>query len=135
MEERVLTMDRNGYSLVEMIMSMLLLSVGILGMGTTAGRMTLAAQSSKSRSEALQSVKDGLDLITIDPRYAKLDSIYAGTETGLPGMESFVRTITVKHIEQPVTGGGTIDYKEITVKVTGPGLTNGISRTVVVAAP
>ncbi|GMR14326.1 MAG: hypothetical protein BMS9Abin29_2575 [Gemmatimonadota bacterium] len=128
-------MDRNGYSLVEMIMSMLLLTSGILGMGTTAGRITMAAQSAKARSEALQSVKDGLDLITIDPRYAKLDSIYAGTETELPGMESFVRTTAVNHVEQLVTGGGRIDYKEITVRVTGPGVEKGISRTAVVAAP
>lgn len=135
MEEAVLTMDRNGYSLIEMIMSMLLLTVGILGMGTTAGRMTTAAQSATSRSEALQAVEDRLDLVTMDPRYADLDSIYSGIETGLPGLSGFVRTIVVSHIEQPVTGGGTIDYKEITVKVSGPGLEKGISRTAVVAAP
>jgi len=131
----MLTMDRNGYSLIEMIMSMLLLTMGILGMGTTAGRMTTAAQSTTTRSEALQSVEDRLDLITVDPRYTHLDSLYAGSETGLPGMEGFMRTVEVKHVQQSVVGGGTIDYKEITVKVTGPALGNGVSRLAVVAAP
>ena len=135
MEEGMLTMDRNGYSLIEMTISMMLLTVVILGMGTNAGRMTTAAQSVTIKSEALQYVEDRLDLITMDPRYEKLDSIYAGTENGLPGREGFVRTIVVKHIQQLVTGGGTIDYKEITVKVTGPGLQKGVSRTAVVAAP
>lgn len=128
-------MDRNGYSLIEMTMSMVLLTVAILGMGSNAGRMTTAAQSVTIRSEGLQYVEDRLDLITMDPRYAQLDSIYEGTEIGLPGREGFVRTIAVKHVLHLVDGGGTIDYKEITVTVTGPRLQGGLSRTAVVAAP
>ena len=128
-------MDRNGYSMIEMTISMLLLTGAILGMGTNAGRMTTTAQSVTVRSEALQYVEDRIDLITVDPRYVQLDSIYAGTEIGLPGGDSFVRTITVNHILHPVVDGGTIDYKEITVWVTSPRLPGGLSRTAVVAAP
>ena len=128
-------MDRSGFSLVEMTMSVMLLTLGILGMGATAGRMTTVEETARVRSEALQAVEDQLSQIQMDPRYTLLDSIYGSTNTAIPGVVGLVRSVAITHVQQPVAGGGVIDYKRIYVLVDGQRLPAGISRTLVVAAP
>lgn len=128
-------MDRNGFSLVEMTMAVLLLTMGILGMGATAGRMTTSAEAARVRSEALQAVEDQLSQIQMDPRYTLLDSLYVSTNAAIPGVVGLVRSVSITRTEKTVVGGGVIDYKEIYVLVDGPRLPAGLSRTLVVAAP
>ncbi|MFV2007660.1 MAG: hypothetical protein ACC667_09445 [Longimicrobiales bacterium] len=128
-------MDRNGFSLVEMTTAVLILTMGILGMGATAGRMTTAAEAARVRSEALQAVEDQLSQIQMDPRYTLLDSLYVSTKAAIPGVVGLVRSVSITRTEKTVVGGGVIDYKEIYVLVDGPRLPEGLSRTLVVAAP
>ncbi len=128
-------MDRNGFSLVEMTTAVLILTMGILGMGATAGRMTTAAEAARVRSEALQAVEDQLSQIQMDPRYTLLDSLYVSTKAAIPGVVGLVRSVSITRTEKTVVGGGVIDYKEIYVLVDGPRLPAGLSRTLIVAAP
>jgi prepilin-type N-terminal cleavage/methylation domain-containing protein len=130
----MLTRDRRqGFTLIEVIVALVILSTAILGLGASASRLTMATSSAEIRAAALESVEDQIARIRLDPRYADLDSLYAGVESNVLGIGSYTRTTTVVHVQQgsPVT----LDYKRISVVVSGPQLTPSISRQIVVAAP
>jgi prepilin-type N-terminal cleavage/methylation domain-containing protein len=120
-----------GFTLVEVVVALLLLSVAVLGMGTTASRMATTAAAAEWAALALESVEDRIVEVRMDPRYAALDSLYAGTETDVIGSGSS-RVTTVTH----ETGGSPpLDYKTIAVTVTIPQFDTKVSRKIVVAAP
>lgn len=127
-------MNRQGFTIVEMIVAILILTTAILGMGASAGYMVQAASGAGARSEALQMVEGRISQIVMDPRYEVLDSLYGGTETDLPGLEAYDRVTTITQTKTLLDGRYT-DYKEVMVTVSGPGLPEGISRTTIVGAP
>jgi prepilin-type N-terminal cleavage/methylation domain-containing protein len=121
----------DGFTLVEVVVALLLLSVAVLGMGTTASRMATTAAAAEWAALALESVEDRIVEIRMDPRYTALDSIYAGTESDVLGSGSS-RVTTVTH----ETGGSpAVDFKTIAVTVTVPQFDTKVSRKIVVAAP
>ncbi|RMH14603.1 MAG: prepilin-type N-terminal cleavage/methylation domain-containing protein [Gemmatimonadetes bacterium] len=129
-------MNRQGFTLVEMVIAILILTVTVLGIGASAGRVLQAASSTEVKAEALQAVEDQIGQIVMDPRYAALDTLYAGTDTNLPGLPAGYQRVTkIKHTQAPGESGRLIDYKEITVTVSGAGLPAPITRTIVIAAP
>lgn len=121
-----------GFTLVEVVVALVILSVAVLGLGASATRLTTTATGAEQRALALQLVEDRIARVRLDPRYATLDSLYAGTETNVIGAGS-VRTTAVVHVRQ--TNPVPLDYKRISVTVTGPFLQPAISRQIVVAAP
>lgn len=125
--------DRAGFTMVEVIVALVLLSTAILGMGASASRLTTSAANAEVRALALESVEDQIARIQLDPRYGALDSLYTGTEQDVLGIGGYTRSTTVTHVQQgnPVT----LDYKRFSVTVSGPLLVPAISRTIVVAAP
>jgi type II secretory pathway pseudopilin PulG len=128
-------MDKHGFTIVELVIATLILTSAILGMGASAGYMLQAASGSGVRSEALQAVEGRISQIVMDPRYLVLDSLYSGTETGLPGLEGHYRVTNVTHYKKTGEGGRFIDYKTVNVSVSGPGLAETISRTTIVGSP
>ena len=128
-------MNRQGFTIVEMIVAILILTTAILGMGASAGYMMQAASGAGVKAEALQAVEGRISQIVMDPRYTVLDSLYAGTENNLPGLQGHDGVTQINHTYQPGQPGRYIDYKEVIVTVSGPGLTQGISRTMIVGSP
>jgi len=125
--------ERHGFTIVEVIVALVLLSTAILGLGASASQLTASAANAEVRALALESVEDQIARIQLDPRYSALDSIYVGTQNDVLGIGGYTRTTAVNHVQQgnPVT----LDYKRFYVTVTGPTLTLPISRTIIVAAP
>ncbi len=128
-------MNRQGFTIVEMIVSILTLTMAILGMGASAGYMMQAASGAGVKAEALQAVEGRISQIVMDPRYEVLDSLYGGTETDLPGLEGHVRVTAITHTRTQSQSGGYTDYKKVMVSVSGPGLPAGLARTMIVGAP
>ena len=131
-------MDKHGFTLIEMMVAISILSTAILGMGASAGYMLRAASDAGARAEALQAVEGRISQVVMDPRYEALDSLYAGTETGLPGLDGFHRVTTITHVYTAVGSPPDftyIDYKEVLVSVSGPGLEQPFSRTMIVGSP
>ncbi len=98
--------SRAGFSLVEVIIAMLVLTMGVLAMaGTTAlvVRQTTIAQSTSERAAALQSTIERL-------RGMDFDSLANGSDSVGPFAVSWT-----------VTGGPPIST--VTIVMTGPGLT------------
>ena len=128
-------MDQRGFTIIEMTVVVFILTTAILGIGASATYMIQAASTERMKSEALQAVEGRISLIVMDPRYKDLESLYASTETGLPGLEGFDRVTQISHVETQGVGNRITDYKVVMVTVSGPGLTEGLSRTIVVGSP
>lgn len=123
---------RAGFTIVEVIVALVILSIAVLGLAGSATRLTTAAATAEVRAQAVYSADDRIGRIEMDRRYTLLDSLYEAVENGVPG-PGFVRSTTVEHIQ--VTSPDTLDYLMVTVNVTGPGFTEPVKRTLVVAAP
>ena len=130
-------MDNRGFTIIEMTVVVFILTTAILGIGASSGYMIQAATKAGVKSEALQSVEGRISLIAMDPRYEDLEYLYEATETNLPGLEDFDRVTQITHVEIDTDGqpGRVTDYKGVMVSVSGPGLPEGISRTLIRASP
>lgn len=128
-------MENRGFTLIEMIVVVSIITTAILGMGASAGFMIRAAATARLEAEALQSVEGRISQIVMDPRYASLESLYSGSEAELPGLPDLRRLTQISWIVSTSDSGGLIDYKVVMVSVTGPDLQTAVSRTTTIAAP
>ncbi len=128
-------MDRRGFTIIELTVVVLLLSIAILGIGASATYMIQVGSNARVKSEALQAVDGRISQIVMDPRYDVLDSLYGRTEEGLPGLEGYERVTRITHTRTPGHSGRFIDYKVVMVSVSGPGLAENLSRSILVGAP
>jgi len=127
--------SRSGFTLIELVVALVILSVAILGLGSTTASLVRSVAEEEIRFAATQVVEDRISEIRMDPRYGGLETLYQGDETDLAGMNGFTRTTEVNRIEAPTSGGRVFDYTIVVVSVDGPGLDNPISRRYAVAAP
>ena len=124
---------RGGFTLVEITVALVILSVAILGLTSSAAKLTTTASAAELRALALYSVEDRIATVELDTRYDKLQSLYAGTESNALGLTGFTRTTTVSRVK--TTGAGAVDYTIVDVVLDGPQLTAAISRRTTIAAP
>jgi prepilin-type N-terminal cleavage/methylation domain-containing protein len=127
--------DRDGFTLVEVVVALVILSTAVLGLAATSSGLATTANTAQLRALALEAVEDRVAEVRLDPRYSALDSLYDGTEadilgTAIPGYD---RTTTITRVS--VTTPTPLDYTRIVVEVTGPLLTETIQRHIVIAAP
>ncbi len=124
---------REGFTLVEAIVSLLLLGSVVLGLSAATARMIAASTESARNTIALSLVQERLGQIAADPDYDDLESVYAGVEDGeLQGVE-YRRTTLISHVRQAQTGGRFIDMKRVVVTVEENG--REITRMITVGAP
>jgi prepilin-type N-terminal cleavage/methylation domain-containing protein len=125
---------RRGFTLIEVTVALVILAVGILAISASSARMGQASAVARSEATALQAVNDRLTMILLSPEYAALDSIFSSTEDDVPA-EGFTRETEIVRTITTLTGGKKIDYTDVTVTVTGPGMAAPLSRTQTVGAP
>jgi prepilin-type N-terminal cleavage/methylation domain-containing protein len=130
----VLTMARTGFTLIEVTIALVLLAVGILAVSASSARMSQASAVARSEATALQAANDRLSVVLMHPDYASLDSVFTSTESNVPAAGFSRETAIVRTITDGV-GGRKIDYTDITVTVTGPGMAAPLTRTQTVGAP
>ena len=117
-------------TLIEVIVALMILSFATLSIGRYFGSFTATASTSAFRATAAYLASDRIAEIRSTTSYANIDS-YAATESGSPLPFGYSRTTQVQHV-----GGGTtdlVDYKVVTVSVTGPRMTGPLVRTTVIA--
>lgn len=127
-------MNSRGFTIIEMIVALVILTFGILGFGVSAGYMLGISADAGVRAEALQAVEGRMSQIVSDPRYGSLESLYEGTQTNLPGLEGCSMKTSIKQTKTTKNGRIT-DYKTVTIRIVGPGLSEAVSRTMIVGAP
>lgn len=121
--------DQNGFTLIEVVIALLILSVVMLGLAGTTGALLVRTARNDAETEAVELVDDRIETIQTDPDYANLAANYQGTETSLPGHPEKKRTTII--VPMTVPGAGRIDAKKVTVRVTAPVLKQPVARTAV----
>jgi prepilin-type N-terminal cleavage/methylation domain-containing protein len=132
MDEGLLMRSRAGFTLIEMIVALTVLSFVILGAQSMATTMIRTVSTANAQASAAQLVEDRIDRIRTDPAYDSLTLKYVGTETTLPGWSTFQR-VTQMSWTYDSTAVGITNYITVTVTVSGQGLPGPIRRTVVVS--
>lgn len=124
--------SRKGFTLVEVVIALVILSVAVLGLAASASSLATTAAAAEVRAMALYSVSDRLATIELDPRYADLDSVYSATETNVLAVPGYTRTTVVDRVSET---SPTVQYTIVTVTVSGPQLPGPVTGRLVVAAP
>ena len=127
-------MKRNGFTMVEVIISIVVLSVAVLAISSSASHLAQVSADAEWRALALQAVEDRLALVHLHPIYSQLDSLYTESNSTIPGLPGYTRKTAISRIIQSGEGGKYIDFTRITVTVEGPQLPAPLKRTVVIGA-
>ena len=124
--------NKSGFTLIEVILALTILLVVMMMLASTTGKTVHIATTSGNQNAAIQLALDRVEQVRADPRYDALDTAYTATETTFPTLSGFTRVTSIVR-----TGGlgQPNDYKKVTVRVTGPGVSPPVVRTVTVAAP
>jgi prepilin-type N-terminal cleavage/methylation domain-containing protein len=118
---------REGFTLIEVLVSMVLLSFAILGaQALLTDRLLGEVGKVDVRGTALQLASDRVQTIQADPGYETLEGRYSGTETNIAGFAGF-RRITDCAVDSGFT--------RVTVRVITPDRRDTVSRNVVVGQP
>jgi prepilin-type N-terminal cleavage/methylation domain-containing protein len=111
-------MRRNtrGFTLIEILVAMVILSVVALGLGRFVSSFLHVVSTSSARTVGSAVAREQLEAILSSPMYPVPDA-YVGTVTGFPGFPNMKR-ITSKTRYTSTTPAK--DYTIVTVKVTEP---------------
>ena len=123
-----------GVTLIEIMISVVILSVVLLGMGRYLVDFSKAVRRSEARTVAINLAAQRISEIRASPNYSGLETNYAVSESSIPGFTRYTRATTITHVGGP-RPTYTNDYKTVTVIVNSPSLTSPVSKTIIVAAP
>lgn len=124
---------RDGFTLLEVVVALVLLSITVMGMQLVTVTMLRNQTSAHARLTGAQLAEDRIDRVRLEPDYAALPG-YALTEDTVAGFPGF-RRVTEVRTNRDSTARGIVDYREITVRVTGAGLPTPIVRSLIIGAP
>jgi len=122
---------RRGMTLLEVMVALTILSGALLALGRYSGEFTRTNTTSRLRLSALELATARLDSIKGAPTYAGIDA-FAGTEATIAGYPNFRRVTSVRRV-----GGAAadlVDYKVVSVSVTGTGLRTPVKKTTMITA-
>ena len=126
---------RGGFTLVEVIVALSVLTIALLGLSLFVARMAHNTTTARLTSTATDLTSDRIEAVTSAKTYATIESLYVATETNIPGppeYKGFTRQTLVQHV-----GGGpsdSVDFKLITVIVTHPLLSSASRKSSAIAA-
>jgi len=132
---RSIPRSEDGFTLVELTVALVLLTVALLGLGASTGGLIRSSVEEEVRATLLQAVDDRLAEVRMDPRYASLDSLYEDTEADVLGLEGYDRSTNITRVQQTQASGRVRDFTVVWVSVTGPALPEPLARVFVLAAP
>lgn len=124
--------SKQGFTLVEVMIALVILMVVVVGFMSTSSRLMHTVAVNDRQESAIRLAYDRIEMVRLDPRYTKLESLYVATETSFPTLPGFSRVTAMALVGGP---GQPTDYKKVTVTVSGPGLLAPVKRTTTVAAP
>lgn len=127
--------SRNGFTLVEVLMAVVILVIVATSMARFAGTFSISMGQATIRTIATGIATGRLELVRADPRYDRLTTLYgtgAGADTtGFPQYPTMRR---VTRVVRDQSGGR--DRTTVTVRVWDPAaLKDTISVTAVIASP
>lgn len=128
-----MTGGRAGFTLLEVLISLVLLGVTLLGyQAVITDRLVVSLAVDERRTVANQLAEDRLARIQLDPVFATLEARYEETEDPVPGDPRFARRTEITPSADPSRQG---NYLTVTVRVWSTQAPDTVSRTTVIAAP
>ncbi len=131
----MLNRSREGFTLIEIMIAIVMLSVAILGLAASSSKMLEPTNSAENDFIALEHVQDRLAEVRLDPRYGLLDSLYATTDSPLVGLPGAVRVTTFARTQDVQPSGKVVDYWTVVVTVRGGRVSAPVMRSLIIAAP
>jgi prepilin-type N-terminal cleavage/methylation domain-containing protein len=122
--------DQRGFSLIEVVIALTILSTVVLLMAVPAGRFMSTINKSQRKIQAAATADAQVALVRSYPVYDSLLVKFDSTRSNTP-FTGWTRTTSVVRTGQGTTG----DITRVTVTVTGPGLATPVKRFATVAAP
>lgn len=125
---------RAGFSLVEVIVALGLLTVVLLGLALFVSNMAHNTSDSRLLGTASELAANRLETIKSATDYASIDT-FAVKETSIPGSSTyagFVRQTYVQHVGGAVSDS--VDYRIVTVVVSNPAMSDTVKKTTAIAA-
>ena len=125
---------REGFSLVEVIVALGLLTVVLLGLALFVSNMAHTTSESRLLGTASELAANRIETIKGSTNYASIDT-FAVTETsitGSPTYAGFTRQTYVQHVGGAITDS--VDYRVVTVVVTNPAMAGSVKKTTAIAA-
>jgi len=125
---------RRGFTLVEVVVSLLILGGVFLGLALFVSNMAHASTYSRLEDTAEDLVADRLETVKSATDYASIDSMFTSSEATIPGSQyaGFSRQTIVQHVGGQPTDS--VDYKLVTVIVTNPALPLAVRKTTAIAS-
>ncbi len=131
-------MNRKGFTLIEVLIAVVLLSLAVISLGQFMGKFQNATAKATLLSTMTSIAKERIELIRGDPRYATLATRFgsgaSADTTGFPGY-SMIRRRTI--VNRDVSGSPARDRTTVTVRVftTTTIVKDTVSLTAVIARP
>ncbi len=125
---------RDGFTIVEVLLALLLLSFMVMGFQAATGEIIHYAAQSDREAVAVQLVEDRLDLIRLDTDYNNIESRWEAVESDLTNYPGLTRTTEIARTYQE-QATGILDYLKVTVTVEGASLRGPVARTIAIGAP
>ncbi len=126
--------DREGFTLVELMVALVLLVVVFGALQGAGARFAHHVVVADRTATAIELADGRVEEIRMYPNYPSIESTFAGTETDPDGVTGLQRATVVAHTVDS-TATGVVDYKTVTVTVGGQGLSSDVARTIILAAP
>ena len=123
---------RSGLSLIEVLIALSILGGVLLGMGHFSVLFARTVTEAGTRSTASDLVADRLESVKANGRYDNLETVFNGTEAAVTNFSKFRRTTLIRRI-----GGApsdSVDYKVVTVTVTGPRLVTPVKKSTIISS-
>lgn len=129
--QAIVNSNRSGMTLIEVIVSIVILSGALISMGAFMARYANVSGTMQRRIEANELVADRLEEVKGALSYTTIEANFVKTEATITGHPGLTRQTIVTH-----TGGAApslYDYKTVTVIVNGPGLKTPSKKTTVIS--
>lgn len=122
--------NRDGFTLIEVMIAIFILGSIVLTMAASASRYLSVATKQRQRVQANAVAEAQIALVRVAPVYDSLTARFDSVTTNVPA-PGYTRTTSVVR-----TGTGTLaDITRVTVTVTGPLLATPVKRSITIAAP
>ena len=124
--------SRTGMTLIEVMVALTILGVIMIGLGRFTTDFARTVSEAGNRSTASDLVAERLETVKSGGRYDLIESQFQGSETSVVGFKGFARRTMIQHIGGAASDS--VDYKVVTVEVTGPRLSKPVRKSTVISS-